>query len=100
MHITYYAEEPTLEVTSKREVVASGAPLRIGDDDSQLGLVHIVDTLHFKNLDRSPRGLRRGRMDIAKIKQGLRRSINEITITIPKARNIYVYDRTGKVASR
>ncbi|KAH0573812.1 Dolichyl-diphosphooligosaccharide--protein glycosyltransferase subunit 1 [Spironucleus salmonicida] len=98
--MVFYAVLPTLEVNSTRTVIPSGFPIRIGFDESQVGLVHVIDKLYFKNLDPSPKGIRRSRVDIAKLKQGQFRVISEITITIPKASNIKIFDRIGKVATR
>ncbi|CAL5974770.1 Dolichyl-diphosphooligosaccharide--protein_glycosyltransferase subunit 1 [Hexamita inflata] len=97
--IKYSALYPTMNVSSKRSVFPSGLPVRIGEFENQLGRVHILDELNFTNTDPEPEGLRESRLHIFNLRQQQNRMIHEITVQIPKAENIRVFDRVGKVAS-
>ena len=77
----------------------SGLPIRIGDFEDQLQKVHVIDELNFTNTDPEPEGLRESRLHLHILKQMKHRLVDEISIQIPSAENIKVYDRVGKVAS-
>lgn len=97
--VKFSCNHPTLAVSSKRSVFVSGLPVKIGDFDSQLQKVHVIDELNFTNTDPAPEGLRESRLHLYILKQMRNRLVDEISIQIPNAENIKVYDRVGKVAS-
>lgn len=100
-NITVYYESlhATLNVSSKRSIYPSGLPLRLGEFENQLGRVHVVDELNFTNTDPSPIGLRQSRLHIHHLRQQQFRMVHDLSISLPKAENIHVFDRVGKVAT-
>jgi len=61
--------------------------------------VHVIDVINVTNTDPAPEGLRESRLQIHLLNEQRHRIIKEIAINLPKARNVQVKDRVGKVAS-